>query len=411
MSMGIVLHAAWILIPGEAGAPATDASAHRFFEWLCDAIHMFRMQLFFVLAGFFACLLLQKRGFWKFAMNRVARIALPLILFWLILVPIMMWQFHAAGLRSGAIQSNSSAWELTVEYFANISPDGTMFAHLWFLYYLALTYVLVVSAYAVIRGFDRIGKLRQKITNGFGALATRPWSVLLLAGVYAPCLWIMKGGWGIEVSYTTVYPAWPGLISYLLYFLGGWLLFRNVDKLEFIVRGWRWQLSAGLLMTVPYFFYVDAANQDGYSTWKYPNLVIQDIRFDKEADRYDYSAFRTALMTAEESSIAGVVWRSLPELNREFVASHQTATQNQLFGLLQSINLTVLRDPEFRAQFDFTSMPLTEETKRILLIDPEDRTSGQTARLNRRLLEIGFAGVIHAEDVHRPYYYPIRTIR
>ncbi|MCR9293714.1 MAG: acyltransferase family protein [bacterium] len=52
MSMGIVLHAAWIMTPGESGAPMTDASASEFTGYIDAAIHMFRMQLFFVLAGF-----------------------------------------------------------------------------------------------------------------------------------------------------------------------------------------------------------------------------------------------------------------------------------------------------------------------------------------------------------------------
>ena len=38
-------------------------------------IHMFRMQLFFLLAGFFACLLVRKRGVGSFLRNRFFRIA------------------------------------------------------------------------------------------------------------------------------------------------------------------------------------------------------------------------------------------------------------------------------------------------------------------------------------------------
>ena len=80
MSMGIVLHAAWIMIPGEAGAPKTDASASNWTDYLCLSIHTFRMQLFFVLAGLFACLLVRKRGVWKFTWNRCLRIGVPLLL-------------------------------------------------------------------------------------------------------------------------------------------------------------------------------------------------------------------------------------------------------------------------------------------------------------------------------------------
>src|SRR6056297_542430 len=84
MSLGIVLHAAWIMYPGDAGAPRTDASATVVMQYVCLAIHTFRMQLFFVLAGLFACLLLQKRGAAKFLKNRSQRIVIPLIAFWAI---------------------------------------------------------------------------------------------------------------------------------------------------------------------------------------------------------------------------------------------------------------------------------------------------------------------------------------
>ena len=35
MSMGIVLHAAWIMIPGDAGAPRIDVSASGFTNYIC----------------------------------------------------------------------------------------------------------------------------------------------------------------------------------------------------------------------------------------------------------------------------------------------------------------------------------------------------------------------------------------
>ena len=205
MSLGIVLHAAWILIPGEAGAPATDVSAHPFFDWLCLAIHTFRMQLFFVLAGFFACLLVRKRGTGRFVKNRFARIVLPLAIFWLVLCPIIMWQYNSAGLRSGAIQSDASAWGLTREYFANITPDTTMLMHLWFLYYLSWVYVFVIAIRAIVVQLDREGSFRQNVSDVFGIVVSRPWSAFVLAAGFAPQIWLMKGPWGIEIGLGTLY--------------------------------------------------------------------------------------------------------------------------------------------------------------------------------------------------------------
>jgi fucose 4-O-acetylase-like acetyltransferase len=186
MAMGIVLHAAWIMIPGEAGAPKTDASASLFTEYLCVAIHTFRMQLFFVMAGLFACLLLRSRGVWQFARNRFLRIALPLVVFWCILCPIIMFQYNQAGLQSGAIQGDLTAWQLTRLYFENLTLDSVMLLHLWFLYYLCWAYVLVMALRGVIVTLDRRGHLRDAFSQGFRAVASRPFAPFVLAAVLAP---------------------------------------------------------------------------------------------------------------------------------------------------------------------------------------------------------------------------------
>lgn len=409
MSMGIVLHAAWILIPGDAGAPAMDASAHPFFDWLCLAIHTFRMQLFFVLAGFFACLLLRKRELGKFAKNRFFRVVLPLAISWIVLCPIIMWQYNVAGLKSGAIQSERSAVELTKEYFANITPDSTMLLHLWFLYYLAWAYVFAIASRSIVSSFDRDGSRRQRVSDVFGGIVVQPWSALVLAVAFAPLIWLMKGSWGIEIGLDTLYLKWPGMISYLLYFLAGWLIFRNVDKLDVIVRGWRWQLAVGLLLTVPYFFGSKVATQNGYTTWNYPKLAVEDIRYDHKVEEFEYPQLRAILMNSEEGSVAWAVWKAIPQLNREFVTDHEEATHNQLAGLLMSINVSVLGNSEFTNEVDVAELSLSEQNTATSQLAADQRNSEQTMLLNREILEAGFGGVIHSEDVHRPFYYTIRA--
>lgn len=409
MSMGIVLHAAWIMIPGEAGAPATDASAGAFYEWMCLAIHTFRMQLFFVLAGFFACLLLRKRGQRRFLANRVMRIGVPLVLFWLILCPIMMFQYNAAGLNSGAIQSSSSAWQLTKDYFANITIANTMLLHLWFLYYLFCVYAIAISARAVIRLVDRRGQFRNASSRWFAVVITKRWNVFVLALISAPLLWVMNGCWGIEIGLNTLYPEWPGLLSYLTFFLIGWLIFRNVDQLSLVVSGWRWQLVAGLLLTIPYFFYAQVVTRNGYTTWNYPDLTVECLRYDDDRGEYAYRDLRNALFNAEPGSVAFAVWQGLPELNRKFVEGNQVATHNQLNGVLTAITTNVLVDAKFSRQFDLAQIMLPSEILAIDRMPQPDRSVDETKRLNRAILEAGFTGIIHAEDVHLPYYYLIRT--
>ena len=199
------------------------------------------------------------------------------------------------------------------------------------------------------------------------------------------------------------------MLSYLLYFVAGWLIFRNVDKLDAIVRGWRWQLAVGLALTVPYFFYAKGAMRDGYATWKYPELTVEDITYNHESNEADYPSLRTALIDAQPGTIASHVWNALPDLNQQFVETHPVATDNQLTGLLTAINLSVLSDVTFAEQVEATSSTLSLESSATLQVASDERTAEQTMRLNREIMEVGFPNTIRTEDVHQPYYSTIRA--
>ena len=60
--LGVSLHAACSLIPYAIGWAATDVEATPAMVVFFDVIHMFRMALFFLMAGFFANLALERKG-------------------------------------------------------------------------------------------------------------------------------------------------------------------------------------------------------------------------------------------------------------------------------------------------------------------------------------------------------------
>src|SRR6185369_17393910 len=80
MMLGIVLHAAQMYL---AAPPPTvpfpgDPNNSLLFDLLFHFIHQFRMPTFFVLAGFFCALLVEKRGLRETYKNRALRVAAPL---------------------------------------------------------------------------------------------------------------------------------------------------------------------------------------------------------------------------------------------------------------------------------------------------------------------------------------------
>ena len=115
MLMGVLLHAGVMYMPLPYGEsvegvlsdprdPYRDIGAYTgVAQRTVLVVHLFRMPAFMLLAGFFASLLVQRRGGREFLKNRAGRIVAPLALFWLLLWPLdrLAWTFGAAMMRDG----------------------------------------------------------------------------------------------------------------------------------------------------------------------------------------------------------------------------------------------------------------------------------------------------------------------
>src|SRR5258705_2943226 len=82
MLLGIYLHAAVAYAP-IGGWPYKQAELTPALNLTIIWIHVFRMPVFYVMAGFFAALLYARWGFRPTAANRARRIALPFVASWL----------------------------------------------------------------------------------------------------------------------------------------------------------------------------------------------------------------------------------------------------------------------------------------------------------------------------------------
>ncbi len=92
MLLGIVLHASISFIPDFPWLVKDNQQSGGLYL-LFAAIHGFRMPLFFLLSGFFASMMLSKKGLWFYARHRAKRILLPLAIFPLIIGPIIDYQY------------------------------------------------------------------------------------------------------------------------------------------------------------------------------------------------------------------------------------------------------------------------------------------------------------------------------
>jgi glucans biosynthesis protein C len=82
MWLGIVLHVAVIYTVAPTILPWHDRAIHGLADALVIVIHSFLMPVFFILAGFFVALLLQKRGVRGMLRHRLRRLGLHFTVLW-----------------------------------------------------------------------------------------------------------------------------------------------------------------------------------------------------------------------------------------------------------------------------------------------------------------------------------------
>ena len=91
MLLGIGLHASLAFFPSFWPVQDNTSSIDGIFDEFFLAVHGFRMPLFFLLSGFFTSMLWRRRGLRSLVEHRLRRIALPLLIGFLTIVPLVDW--------------------------------------------------------------------------------------------------------------------------------------------------------------------------------------------------------------------------------------------------------------------------------------------------------------------------------
>ena len=144
MLLGIVLHGSLPYFSRMAGFesvwPADDDQSILLFL-VFDFIHTWRMPTFFLMAGFFAHLVLDRRSTSVFILDRLKRIALPLALFGAVMAVIIppIWVYGWYGVISLEVFRD------VLKERQDLDSSGELVAHLWFLYYLLLMYAALIA--------------------------------------------------------------------------------------------------------------------------------------------------------------------------------------------------------------------------------------------------------------------------
>jgi peptidoglycan/LPS O-acetylase OafA/YrhL len=248
--LGIVFHASLSFMPVFMGWAVQDISTSPLVAKFMVVSHTFRMEAFFLLAGFFSHLAFHRQDTGEFVRSRLLRLGVPFVVGWFILRPLVVsgWIMGSASLRgdvdvrAGLLGGFQSLSTLPAGIFTG--------SHLWFLYYLALITALTL----VVRGLvTATGSWQAAIVRRADALvawlANSPLSLVTLAVPTAAALWFMRF-WGMDTPDQSLLPHVPALAIYGGFFGLGWMLDRQRELISRFARltPQRWIL-AGLGIT------------------------------------------------------------------------------------------------------------------------------------------------------------------
>lgn len=239
MLLGVFLHSALAYAqPAQSVWLATDPSASVPLDASIWFIHLFRMGLFFLLSGYFAKLVIERKGLKHFLRNRCVRIVVPFVLFYPFLLAAMavVIVFSLSylveprglmGLIAAAVKDGAGTQKR--------EPLTTM--HLWFLYYL-----IAFSAIGVLLRNVRWLKLENLFRHSKWMLL---WPLILIPGALA-------AGAPMPAPESFILQSWP-FAFYGLYFVAGWQLFGREQFLD-TLRPYVWHITAiCMLLFVPYY--------------------------------------------------------------------------------------------------------------------------------------------------------------
>jgi glucans biosynthesis protein C len=159
--LGIYFHASLSFMPGLEEWVVTDTSTSPVIWVVSGFSHLFRMSLFFFIAGYFGRLVYHRKGFGYFVRDRAKRIGLPLLMFLPVMIPLLgiIWVW-------GAEQSGKA-----IVPPAPLGLRSFPLTHLWFLYYLLWMYIAALAGrYLVVELFDRSERIRQFLDRTLLAL-------------------------------------------------------------------------------------------------------------------------------------------------------------------------------------------------------------------------------------------------
>jgi glucans biosynthesis protein C len=241
MILGIPYHVCLSYMAGKQWIVRSDEGVAGF-DGIAAFIHLFRMPAFYVICGYFAWKVLEKRDPGSWMKGRVRRLVPPFAATLVLLVPAMNWFCEISNLPFD---------RAVASWLDNSSKSGGYWVrHLWFI--IVLLYLSAMSA-LVVRRKPSLAAARIEPERDAAMARRMPFTLLLLA--------LAIGGWeavAVEAFYDWGFATnfWQGilridqLIIFAPWFALGALLVRSPRLLEAFCRISLVMIAAAAVFTV-----------------------------------------------------------------------------------------------------------------------------------------------------------------
>ena len=245
--LGIIFHASLSFMPIFIGWAVMDISTSDIVSLFVLINHSFRMELFFLIAGFFSHMKFHQQGLKNFLTSRLFRIVLPFIIGWFLLRPLLVsaWVMGAESMRMGSEVNILNGLIAGFVSLNTLPKDFFIGTHLWFLYYLVIIIVSVIVLRSIIGLHNPLNALLTRWGDSIICwLCCSRLAIFVLAIPTASCLWFMSH-WGMDTPDKSLVPNMPVTLLYGGFFLFGWFIHRQSSLMaNFATLTWQKSLIA-----------------------------------------------------------------------------------------------------------------------------------------------------------------------
>ncbi|ANT60230.1 hypothetical protein AYJ57_07550 [Salipiger sp. CCB-MM3] len=228
-----------------SGGWVIDSGEQSFLASLITAVvHSFRMPGFFILAGFFAAMLLDRRSPKDWMKNRLTRLLIPLLAS---LLALGGWEVYWANLGTGMTSAEAFADTLTTFPFTWVN-------HRWFIVVL-LVYCCAIALYYTVRA-----SLPDRFHSKMRRLFCHPFAVLVFLPLVAPFAGIVLAK---VLGNDITGPYLRNIVSYAPLFFAGAVIFQDRKLYDAIFQPGAIQRLLAVLLLLIYCLTYFAFYKDG----------------------------------------------------------------------------------------------------------------------------------------------------